>query len=55
MPGASPDQREQCVLALLRTVYSLEGLVREAGVSGSTLSRWREEVIEAVKAALGPG
>jgi transposase-like protein len=58
MPAAapvSPDQRVQCVLALLRTEDTLEGIARKAGVSGSTLSRWREEFVEGGKAALGSG
>ncbi len=48
----SPDQRVQFVFALLRKEDSLEGIARKAGVSGSTLSRWREAFIEAGKAAL---
>jgi transposase len=51
----APDQRVHFVLALLRKEDSLEGIARKAGVSGSTLSRWREEFVEAGKAALGSG
>jgi hypothetical protein len=56
MPAISPvlpDQRVQFVLALLHKEDSLEGIARKAGVSGSPLIWWREEFIEAGKAALG--
>jgi len=51
----SPEQRIQLVLALLRKEDTLESLARKGGVSSTSLSRWRDEFIEAGKSALGSG
>ena len=54
----SPEQRVQVVLALLRkddSLESLESLARKAGVSATSLGRWRDEFVEAGKSALGAG
>ena len=55
MSSLSPEQRVQVVLALLRKEDSLESLARKAGVSSTSLSRWRDEFVEAGKSALGSG
>lgn len=58
MPALSPlsaDQRVQIVLALLRKEDTLESLARKAGVSPTSLSRWRDEFVDAGKSALGSG
>jgi transposase len=51
----TPDQRVALVLSLLRKEDSLEALARKAGVSATSLGRWREEFVEAGKATLGSG
>ena len=51
----SPEQRVQVVLALLRKEDSLESLARKAGVSATSLGRWRDDFVEAGKSALGSG
>ena len=53
--STSPEQRVQTVLALLRKEDTLESLARKAGVSPTSLSRWREEFVDAGKSALGSG
>jgi len=58
MPAPSPvsaDQRVHIVLALLRKEDTLESLARKAGVSPTSLSRWRDEFVDAGKSALGSG
>ena len=51
----NPEQRVQTVLALLRKEDTLESLARKSGVSPTSLSRWRDEFVEAGKSALGSG
>jgi transposase len=51
----NPEQRVQIVLSLLRKEDGLESLARKAGVSATSLSRWRDEFVEAGKSALGSG
>ena len=58
MPTPSPvsaDQRVHIVLALLRKEDTLESLARKAGISPTSLSRWRDEFVDAGKSALGSG
>lgn len=58
MPASSPvtpEQRVQLVLSLLRKEDTLESLARKAGVSSTSLSRWRDEFVNAGKSALGSG
>ncbi len=51
----TPDQRVALVLKLLRKEDTLEALARKAGVSPTSVSRWRDEFIDGGKASLGAG
>ena len=51
----SPEQRVQLVLALLRKEDTLESIGRKAGISNTSLGRWRDEFVMAGTSALGSG